>query len=55
MLNCHKYFIVEQKKDTTATEVARITFVPNLETFEMSIMEEQGIKEDRVPAKSYWY
>ncbi|KAK6624574.1 hypothetical protein RUM44_011433 [Polyplax serrata] len=42
---------VEQKKDTTATEVARITFVPNLETFEMSIMEEQGIKEDRVPAK----
>lgn len=33
----------------------QITFKPKLATFEMEIMESMGIKEDRVPAKSYWY
>ncbi|EDW29017.1 GL19491 [Drosophila persimilis] len=32
-----------------------ITFQPKLSTFEMDIMEEMGIKEERTPAKSYWY
>lgn len=48
-------FILERKKDTTAKEVTKITFVPSLQTFEMSLMEEYGIKEDRVPGKVYWY
>ncbi|KAJ8965967.1 hypothetical protein NQ314_003815 [Rhamnusium bicolor] len=45
----------EQPKDTGANEVTDITFVPKLCTFEMDIMENMGIKEDRIPAKSYWY
>ncbi|XP_026315949.1 probable 39S ribosomal protein L24, mitochondrial [Hyposmocoma kahamanoa] len=43
------------EKDTAAATIAKITFVPKLRTFEMDIMEEMGIKEDRVPAKSWWY
>lgn len=46
---------VEQPKDTTADDIAEITFSPKLQTFEMDIMESMGIKEDRLPAKSYWY
>lgn len=45
----------EQPKDTSADDVAEVTFDPKLRTFEMDIMEENGIKEDRIPAKSYWY
>lgn len=45
----------EQPKDTKANDVAEVTFQPKLKTFEMDIMDEMGIKEDRVPAKSYWY
>lgn len=45
----------EQPKDTTADVIKEITFKPNLRTFEMDIMENMGIKEDRVPPKSYWY
>ncbi|XP_065297655.2 large ribosomal subunit protein uL24m [Dermacentor albipictus] len=45
----------EQPKDTRAKELEKITFVPKLMTFEQEIMEELGIKEDRVPAKTYWY
>lgn len=45
----------EQPKDTAAKDVAEVTFEPKLRTFEMDIMEEMGIKEDRVPAKSFWY
>ncbi|CAG9792555.1 unnamed protein product [Diatraea saccharalis] len=48
-------YIENTEKDTAADEVTKITFAPKLRTFEMDIMEEQGIKEDRVPAKSYWY
>uniref|UniRef100_A0A023FVP7 Large ribosomal subunit protein uL24m n=1 Tax=Amblyomma parvum TaxID=251391 RepID=A0A023FVP7_AMBPA len=46
---------IEQPKDTKAKELEKITFVPKLMTFEQEIMEEHGIKEDRVPAKTYWY
>ncbi|CAK1547834.1 unnamed protein product [Leptosia nina] len=48
-------YIENPEKDTTADEAAKITFSPKLRTFEMDIMEEMGIKEDRVPAMSYWY
>lgn len=42
-------------KDTPARVVEEITFVPKLATFEMDLMERYGIKEDRVPARTYWY
>lgn len=45
----------EQPKDTSADVVKEITFQPSLKTFEMDIMENMGIKEDRIPPKSYWY
>lgn len=45
----------EREKDTKATDAEKITFYPKLKTFEMDIMDELGIKEDRVPAKTYWY
>jgi large subunit ribosomal protein L24 len=51
-----KYFIFsESEKDTKASEVTEITFEPSLKTFEMDVMEQVGIQEDRVPSKSYWY
>lgn len=45
----------EREKDTIAAEAEKITFYPKLKTFEMEIMDEMGIKDDRVPAKTYWY
>lgn len=45
----------EQAKDTKAKELEKITFVPKLKTFEQEIMEEHGINENRIPAKTYWY
>lgn len=45
----------EVEKDTPAKVVETITFSPALKTFEMDIMEQMNIKEDRVPAKTYWY
>jgi len=45
----------ERDKDTKAGPASAITFKPTLKTFEMDIMEEFGIKEDRTPAKTYWY
>lgn len=45
----------EQPKDTTANLIKEITFQPKLKTFEMEIMENMDIKEDRIPPKSYWY
>lgn len=33
----------------------QITFSPLLKTFEMEIMDNMNIKEDRVPVPSYWY
>jgi len=46
---------VEKAKDTNADQLAKITFVPKLTTFEMDIMEEMGIKDDRVPQRTFWY
>lgn len=45
----------EQPKDTVRNDVLTITFKPALKTFEMDIMDEMGIKEDRIPKKYYWY
>lgn len=48
-----QYF--EREKDTKAPEAHQITFFPKLKTFEMEIMDEMGITEHRIPAKTYWY
>jgi len=45
----------EQEKDTKEEELTRITFEPSLKTFEMDIADKMGIKEDRVPKRSFWY
>lgn len=45
----------ERPKDTTAAATSKVTFDPKLKTFEMEIMEEMGIEEDRVPKRTYWY
>lgn len=45
----------EQPKDTSANDVSEITFQPKLATFAMEIMESMGIKEERLPKKTYWY
>lgn len=47
--------ILESDKDTTEDDLKEITFSPLLKTFEMDVMDDMGIKEDRVPAKTYWY
>ncbi|EDW54293.1 probable 39S ribosomal protein L24, mitochondrial [Drosophila sechellia] len=46
---------IEREKDTPGAVVGEITFQPKLSTFEMDIMEEMDIKEERTPVKSYWY
>ncbi|XP_011864704.1 PREDICTED: probable 39S ribosomal protein L24, mitochondrial [Vollenhovia emeryi] len=46
---------LERAKDTTQSEVEKITYEPALKTFEMDIMEQMEIKEDRIPKKFYWY
>lgn len=46
---------VERPKDTVAAEASKVTFDPQLKTFEMEIMDEMNIVEDRVPKRSYWY
>lgn len=45
----------EQPKDTPAKLVSKVTFVPQVKTFEMDICDEMGIKDDRVPYPMYWY
>ncbi|KAJ9580578.1 hypothetical protein L9F63_024245, partial [Diploptera punctata] len=45
----------ESVKDTKDEEVTEITYKPSLKTFEMDIMSIMGIKEDRIPHKTYWY
>lgn len=45
----------DQPKDTSKADVEKITFEPSLKTFEMDIMDEMGIKDDRVQKSSYWY
>ncbi|KAL0279557.1 UNVERIFIED_CONTAM: hypothetical protein PYX00_001089 [Menopon gallinae] len=46
---------IERGKDTVDAAMCKVTFVPKLKTFEMDLMDEYGIKEDRIPAKTYWY
>jgi len=46
---------IDKKKDTPAKALERITFVPKLATFNMDIAEEYGIKDDRMPGKTWWY
>jgi large subunit ribosomal protein L24 len=46
---------IEREKDTSGSVASEITFKPSLQTFEMEIMREMGIEEERVPKKSYWY
>ena len=50
-----KGYIDNKDKDTSAKNVEEITFEPKLCTFEMEIMQNMGIKEDRVPRKTWWY
>lgn len=50
-----KSLYVERPKDTVGDVVKEITFKPSLQTFEMEIMQEMGIEEDRVPRKTFWY
>lgn len=45
----------ETDKDTIASVVEAITYQPALKTFEMDIMEQMGIKEERIPKKTFWY
>ena len=46
---------VEQDKDTKADHVKQVTFEPKIKTFEMDIMDQINIKEDRIPYPMYWY
>lgn len=46
---------VERPKDTTAAEANKITFAPKLKTFEMDVMDEMKIEEERVPKRTYWH
>ena len=48
-------YLENKEKDTMAADVEAITYEPRLATFEMEIMEAQGIKEERIPHKTYWY
>jgi large subunit ribosomal protein L24 len=46
---------VEGDKDTKPEHAEAITFQPELKTFDMDIMDAMGIKEDRIPKRTYWY
>lgn len=50
-----KSVYVDKEKDTPGKLVEEVTFKPTLQTFEMEIMKEMGITEDRIPKKTYWY
>ena len=50
-----KGYSENKAKDTLPKDVEEITYAPKLCTFEMDIMESMGIKEDRIPKKTWWY
>lgn len=50
-----KKIYIEREKDTLAEAASEITFEPTLETFEMRVLRDMGITEDRIPKKTYWY
>lgn len=51
----HPLQYIERPKDTKADMASAITFEPKLKTFEMDIMDEMDIKEDRIPKPTLWY
>jgi len=50
-----KQYKANPYKDTVPRDVTNITYEPRLATFEMDIMQEMGIKETRIPKKTWWY
>merc|ERR1719481_1065542 len=48
-------YLTNKFKDTEPGEVEKITYDPSLATFEMDVMEAMGIKETRIPRKTWWY
>ncbi|XP_015510422.1 large ribosomal subunit protein uL24m [Neodiprion pinetum] len=44
-----------KQKDTPANVVKEVTFLPELKTFEMDLMDKMGIKEDRTRKPIFWY
>lgn len=46
---------IERPVDTPAKIVEEVTFKPKLSTFEMDIMDEMGVEENRIPHRTYWY
>jgi len=42
-------------KDTVPKVAEEITYEPSLATFEMDVMQAMGIKETRIPKKTWWY
>lgn len=45
----------DREKDTKDKDVAEVTFQPKLKTFEMDIMDQMGIEENRLPRPTFWY
>jgi len=50
-----KQYKANEFKDTEPKVVEEITYEPNLATFEMDVMQALGIKETRIPRKTWWY
>ena len=48
-------FTASKTKDTTDTELKKVTFKPKLCTFEEDILEQHGIKEKKKFQKKFWY
>lgn len=46
---------IERPKDTTADDASSVTYEPKLKTFEMEVMDDMGIVEERDAKKTYWY
>ncbi len=44
-----------KEKDTKASDVEEITFEPKLATFEMDIMEQMDIQEERTAKPTFFY
>ena len=42
-------------RDTLEADVKKVTYIPKLQSFEDEINESVGIKEERKPARTYWY
>ena len=47
--------MTDTEKDTKEKQLTKVTFDPKVMTFEEEIMQAMGIKEDRKPAKTFWY